>query len=204
MLSLLFLTAFAQAGQREIGFSVGTLNSDDPNWDMFAGGDMLPSYGVRVAYPLVRHLKLVGGYEYGETGSSIWVTDSEGDDGQNGGFQTGFYGNQILLGVKGHFSPSRWVTLYGVAQGDLLAATVRIDDDPDDDANPGQVERGGVSGGFIVALGAGVTVPTSPEGPAWEAHIEAGYGWIAPLVIEDVGRLEFSGVSIRAGTGIIF
>lgn len=191
-------------GQREITLNVGILNSDDQNWEMFAEGDVLPSFGARFGYPVVKHFKVVAGYEYGQGGSHVSVYDESGEDGENNGFDTGFFSHQALIGGKVHWSPSSWVTLYGIAQGDVMFATVKIDDDPDDDENPGQIERGGVSAGVIAAAGVGVNVPFKGDKMAWEVHAELGYGYIAPLEIEEIGKLEFSGVSFRVGTGLVF
>lgn len=194
----------AIAGEREISASVGLINTDDPNWTMFGSGNVLPSFGARFAYPVLPHVKVVAGYEYAQDGSHVSVYDDTGEDGTESQFQTGFFAHQAMVGGKVHWSASKWVSLYGIAQGDFMVATVRIDDDPDDDSNPGQVERAGATGGVLAAAGVGINVPILDGRTAWEFHAELGYGYLAPLAVEDIGQLEFSGLSFRAGTGFVF
>ena len=204
MIPILLALQSANAGEREVVLNAGVLNTDDANWSMFGSGSVLPSFGARFAYPIMPHLKVVAGYEYAQNGSTISVYDDTGDDGTESEFKTGFFAHQGLVGAKAHWAVSKWVTVYGIAEGDFMLSTVRIDDDPDDDENAGQIERGGATGGVLAAAGLGITVPIRDGSTAWEFHAELGYGYLAPLEIEEVGQLEFSGLSFRAGTGLVF
>jgi hypothetical protein len=210
---LSFFAAQALDSHRELDLTLGVLGNSDPSWGTFSEAASLTSFGVHGGVPVAPGIKLVGGYEYGSTGMRMYISDYWDDNSDEDGgshssagyeFRTGFFAHQALLGAKVHVEPSKWVSLYGTLQADALIATVRIDDDPDDDENPGQVERSGFTAGGIAALGVEALVPIGESGTSWAFHGELGYGLLAPLQVEDVATLQFGGAAVRLGTGLRF
>ena len=94
--------------------------------------------------------------------------------------------------------------MYGALHLQGLYGDLRMDDDPDDDANPGQLQASGVTGGAGASVGIQAIAPTRSRQVSVLFRMEAGYAWFAPLELGDVGRLDPQGVSIRTGIGLRF
>lgn len=203
MLSLI-LIGHALAGDRELDVHLSVQGSDDPGWTYLSEEGHLTSIGLRAGYPLHKHLVLVGGWEHGASGMEFNTYDDTGDDGSETSFQTGSYMNQFQLGVKSGWGPNHWAKFYGTVQADVLYGIVRIDDDKNDDENPGQVEATGVGFGVLGAAGFETAVPLGKSGVSLAFYGELGYTWLAPTNIGEVATIQIDGVSGRVGTGLRF
>jgi hypothetical protein len=84
-----------------------------------------------------------------------------------------------------------------------MRGLARLDDDSNDDENLTQVQRAGLTGGFLAAGGLDVLIRV--RGNVYIApYVEVGYGWMAPLALKDLGTVQFSGFSGRSGVGVRF
>lgn len=156
--------------------------------------------GLRVGYRVAPWITPFVGASANGAGMSHFV--EEGDTGDL--FQTAYYQDQFFGGLKSAWSPLPYFGVYGLAQGQLVLGILRIDDDPDVDDNPGQIELEGATGGLTAALGVQAAAPVRGDRVDVTFHMEVGYAWNAPLELGDVATLNIQGVFIRTGAGARF
>ena len=203
MISLLLVQA-ALGGDRQLDLHVAGQGTDDPGWNLLSEDGHLSSVGLRAGLPVHKYVTVLAGWEHGASGMEFNTYDQSGDDGSELSFRTGSYINQFQLGVKSGWGPSHWAKFYGVASADVLYGIVRVDDDPDDDENPGQVQAEGVGVGALGAVGFETAVPLGKSGVSLAFYGELGYTWTAPFNLGDVATIQVDGVSGRVGTGVRF
>ncbi|GDX83557.1 hypothetical protein LBMAG42_53680 [Deltaproteobacteria bacterium] len=177
----------------------GTVFESDPYGSLSNGG--LTSAGIRGSYRVNRWLVPFAGLSYTDATMSHIVTSD--DELGSTTFRTGLYQTQMFLGAKPTWAPNKYVGVYGLVQAQGLLGIVRLDDDPDDDENLGQIEGEGFA--FGGTFGAGVEAFAPTGGPLQIAFsFELGYSAYAPLQLEDVATIDASGVSLRTGVGVRF
>jgi hypothetical protein len=202
---LLLMIGAALAADDEVSFEVGWIGAHDRAWDVFAGGDAYGTFGLRVGKEIHPRVAIVAGWQHGNVGSDVYTDGDTSyyDDGYDSGFRAAFYGDQVTLGAKADVELLPWLHPYATAQGIGARAMVRFDDDLEDDENPTQVQRVGLSGGIYAA--GGLDFPIRVKGDvAIAPYMEYGYGLIAPIHFGDVGQLGFSGFAGRTGVGVRF
>lgn len=210
MFSLLFALAQpALAASHEISFELGWITTEDPAWGYFSSSGAIGSYGIRGGFEVHPNVTIIGGWQHSQTGASVeissWGDDDYDDEDEyyDGAFQTAMYSDQITLGSKADVKLFKWLHPYVTAQLAGMRGLVRMDDDSGDDENLTQVEKAGVTGGVIGAAGLDFLIRV--KGDVYIApYFELGYGWYAPMVIEDLGSVQFSGFAGRAGVGVRF
>lgn len=175
----------------------GTIFEQDPYGSLANSG--LTSWGLRASYRVNRWLVPFAGVSY--TDATMEHIVSADDELGSTSFRTGLYQTQVFLGAKPTWSPNKYFGLYGLAQAQGLIGVVRLDDDPDDDENLGQVEGDGFAIGGTFGAGVEAFAPTG--GRAQIAFsFELGYSAYTPLLLGDVATIDASGVSIRTGVGV--
>jgi hypothetical protein len=207
---MLALLAFAaHAATNEVSFDLGWVGASDPAWDFFSDADTLPSYGVRLGYAVHPNVAVIAGWQHAVNGASVGLpglagsSDYEYDDYDDGHVTAAMYSDQILLGAKGDVKIWSWLHPYATVQAVGMRGLVRMDDDPGDDENLTQVQVAGVTGGVEGALGLDFLIPVKGR---WKIglYTELGYGWLAPMRLEDLGSVQFAGFAGRAGVGVRF
>ena len=210
-LILAFLTP-AFAVDHEIDVEAGWLNAPDSGWSRFSERPSLMTIGVRGGFALTDRLALVAGWQHGGDGVSVTTDGYEydydydydyGDDTSGSTFTSAFTGEQFTLGAKVDIEPFPWFRPYVAAQGALLVATARFDEDLSTDDNVTQRRETGLTGGFVASLGLEFPIAVV-DGLAIAPYAEGGYAWYAPVALSDVGSLSFHGFSGRAGVGLRF
>ena len=192
------LCASALAAEREVDLELGWLGAEDPAYDLFSEADSLSTWGVRAGWPVMDRLAVVGGWQHGASGMTL-------QSGEDLEIATGLWSNAASLGVKADVSMTRWLSLYATVQGAGLFQLARMDDDPEDDENAGQVEAHGFAPGAYAALGPEFLIPLGKDKERSLAlYAEFGYGWLAPMELGDFGRIQYMGFSGRLGTGVRF
>jgi len=208
MLSLLFaLAAPALAASNELSFEVGWFGATDPAFDTFANGNSLGSLGLRAGYAVHPNVAIIAGWQHATNGATIGVPDTDDTDteyyGAGSSFQTALYTDQISVGSKADVKVFKWLHPYVTAQLVGMRGLARLDDDSNDDENLTQVQRAGLTGGFLAAGGLDFLIRV--RGNVYIApYVELGYGWMAPLALKDLGTVQFSGFSGRSGVGVRF
>lgn len=205
----LTLLSSALAATNEVDLEVGWLGTGDTSFNRVSDSDLLPTYGLRVGLKVHDRIAVIGGWQHGQTGVTV---SSGGDesyyyyDGDGGGssFRSAFYGDLLTVGAKGDVRVNDYFYPYLTAQGAIQLGTVRIDDDPDNDQNLGQLKQSGATGGFVAAVGAEVPVQLGQSGIALAPYLELGYGWLAPMGLSSLGSLRMGGFTGRTGFGVRF
>ena len=175
----------------EISFNWGQLGAHDDSWELFSDNDQLRTVGLRLGYGINQHLSVVGGWQHAFDGGSLWV-ESE-DDFDEGELRLSLATNRFAVGPKARLEIFPWLVPYATVQGTMLWGAAKFDDDPGDDENLNQIRASGLAFGGVGALG--VELVARPEDkllrPAF--GFEAGYGWLSPLELDQLGQLDFRG-----------
>lgn len=199
----------------DISAEIAWIGATDPAWDFFSEGDSLVSYGLRVGYALTPNVSVLVGWQHAAHGSSTsgpaagaaLLGDEGGDDypyyEREQAFWAAMYTDQISVGAKGGATVWKWLYPYGTFKLVGLRGLARLDDDPFDDENVTQIEVAGLTGGFSAAAGFDIVVPVRGN-VSMAPYVELGYGLLAPMRFEQLGTVQFSGFSGRAGLGVRF
>lgn len=184
----------------QVDISVGgTAFERDPYGTLTSAG--ITSCGLRASYRLKPWLVPFVGVSTTGDAQSHAITSAWGDATTE--FVAGLYQTQVFVGVKPTWSLNRHFGAYGLLQAQGLFGTLRIDDDPDDDENLGQVEAEGFAPGATIGAGVEAFAPTG--GAVLVAfYLEFGYSAYEPLSLSDIATIDVSGVAVRAGAGIRF
>lgn len=180
------------AGNNELSFSVASIGVPDDNWDLFSDNDGLRTLGGRVGYGLSPSLAVVLDWQHGVEGSSF---ESYGgyDDYYDVSGKMAITTNAWSVGPKLSLDAISWLRPYVTVQGTFLWGTVKLDDDTSDDENLNQLRRSGVTGGGVAAAGVDLVLLSEQRRIRPAIGFEAGYGWLAPLKLGDMGSLAMRG-----------
>ena len=194
-----FLPNAALAASHEIAIEVGNLHNGDRTYDRFSYEDTMPSYGLAAGFAFHDRLALIGGWHHIRRGADLTF---------GGEFlaRQALFANDLSLGVKGDVPWGDYVATYVSLNAVGMHATVKVDDDPNDEQSPGQVQASGLAVGARAAGGVQVRIPKdrwfAPVTAAF--HIEAGYELLSRLQFGDMGSMKPGGFALRTGVGIQF
>lgn len=194
---LLLLAAPALAADYEVNLEAGTVHNGDVSWDVFSKHDAMPSLGVRIGAPIHDRVALVASWHHIRRGRDLYVD-------QDLAARAAFLGEQIQLGAKADLDVAGFFHPYVTAQGLVLAASWRFDDDPTDKTSPVQMRSGDVSYGALGTLGVEFQMPDGKAPVRAAVYVEAGYTWIAEMVVCPVGNMSARGFSATTGVGVRF
>ncbi|MDP2312294.1 MAG: hypothetical protein Q8P41_05265 [Pseudomonadota bacterium] len=211
MLSLLCALALpAAAATNELSFEVGWLGAPDPAWDLFSNDNALGSVGLRAGFAVHPNVAIIAGWQHAANGATVDVPGAEDEtydeeDYYGGGssFETALYTDQFSVGSKADVKVFKWLHPYVTAQLVGMRGLARLDDDSGDDENLTQVQRAGLTGGFLAGGGLDFIIKVRGK-VAIAPYVELGYGWMAPLALKDLGTVQFSGFAGRTGVGVRF
>ncbi|MES2640293.1 MAG: hypothetical protein V4850_12440 [Myxococcota bacterium] len=194
----------AAAATHEVSFELGWLGANDPAWDTFSAADSLNSFGLRAGFAVHPNVAVIAGWQHATHGADVY-SESDGDDynSQQDSFQTAMYTDQITVGSKADVKVFKWLHPYVTAQVVGMRGLARLDDDRNDDENLTQIQRAGLTGGFLAGGGLDFLIPVR-DNVSIAPYVEVGYGWLAPMAFQDLGTVQFSGFSGRAGVGVRF
>ncbi|MDP2304854.1 MAG: hypothetical protein Q8P18_02375 [Pseudomonadota bacterium] len=208
MISLLVtLASPAAASSNELSFEVGWIGANDPAWDLFSSGDSLASVGLRGGFAVHPNVAIIAGWQHATNGATVYFNGAgeEDDDyyDESGSFRAALYTDQITVGSKADVKVFKWLHPYVTAQVVGMRGLARLDDDSNDDENLTQVQRAGLTGGFLAGGGLDFIIRVRGQ-VAIAPYVELGYGWLAPMVLPDLGSVQFSGFAGRTGVGVRF
>jgi hypothetical protein len=203
-LSLPILTPTVSAAKLyapiQLSLELGSIHAGDPNFDTFnSDSNRLPTQGVRVGYAFNDHISLVGGWHHGARGSDVGFGNDEMSS-----FRAAYYGNEFTLGARGTLPVTSWLQPFASLQVIGMQATVRFDEDPEDDENLNQLSRSAFSPGGMATLGVEALAPMAYGEWAFTSDLELGYGYVAPQSFDDLNDLEMHGFVLRWGVGVRF
>jgi len=181
------------AGDNELSLSVGRIGAPDDNWQMFSDEDGLSSVGVRAGYGFSPSLAVVLDWQHGVEGGGLETYAGYDEDYDYSYGNLAITTNAWSVGPKLSLDAISWLKPYATVQGTFLWGTVKLDDDPGDDENLNELRRSGVTGGASAALGLDLVLLSEQRTIRPAIGFEAGYGWLAPLGLGDMGQLRFRG-----------
>ena len=189
--------------QSEISFQVGSFFTDDEAFDVFSTDSMLTGYGLRGGVALTHRRAAVGGYHRAVTG--VEVLAGEGERGEpDPVFRSAYYSNTATLGLKYSIQLGQWLRPYVTAQGMGIAASARMDANPDDSDDATQLHVRGLGAGFLGAGGMDVQLPFGRRAWTPGMALEMGYARTLDMQLEELGRLQFAGLYINWNVGVRF
>lgn len=187
----------------ELSAELGTLANPDRTWDLFSSRDAMWSWGVKAGARLSPRIAAITSWNLARRGSFVTMeTDTDGDfEDDTTSFVAAMSAHELTLGAKADVSVGDVFLPYVSAQGLAMIAQMRLDDDPSDRSNPGQLQATGLTGGFLATAGAELRLPSrSRVTAAWYA--ELGYGWLARASFGDFGTMKPGGLAVRSGIGL--
>ena len=229
MLTILAFTSAAMAAEprHEITFDLGTLNSNDPAWNIL-GGQQSPSSGIRAGYGATPWLTVLGSwhlsriqtdhgssyYDYEEPHADIGHESSvhESNNASSGQVLSELSIHHLSLGAKFSHEVKRWLVPYATAQGRLHIGNLRVTDKWD--AEDASIDLNASGLGYGGSVSAGVELRSKPIGGSMSlaAHLEFGYAMSTDLdfALESegsnasIGSLNYNGPTVSAGVGLRF
>lgn len=203
MIALIAITA--SAADHEVSIELGSLHNGDEHYDVYQRGDQMPSWGLSAGVKFHDRLAVVGSWHRVRRGSDILLVDYEESFEEANIGRSAFIGDEFTLGVKGDFQVTRWFLPYASVEAMLLRATVRFDDDPDDNESPGQLSNGAAAPGGLFALGIELRIPKGDAPFTIAFTYEVGYGLVAQLNFSELGDIQpGGGLAMRSGLGVRF
>lgn len=199
MLALLLALALpAGAADHEISAELGWVRCTDPSWDLFSDNDGVPTRGFRGGVAVHDRVTVLASWGRTTRGATVDVADV-------GSFRSAYLAHTFGVGAKLDAEVGPILRPYVAAQGLAVLGEVRLDEDPDDDDNVGQVRAGGLAPGLLAAGGVELLLPrdeTTPFTAAW--YLELGYGATASQRFGDLGGFAARGLAVRSGVGLRF
>ncbi len=208
-MTLLLLSSLASAGDLEVSAEVGRIDLAQGDWDLFDWNSTQATTGLRLEWHQSSRLAFSASYGHFVAGAhnSTWdywdYEDTYTGPGATEGFDAAFRGHMIGLGVRGGVDLWSWLNPYANLELRGLQGVVRLDDDPYDDDNPNQITIRGTTVGAVAALGLDIRLAVR-QGWAISHHLEMGYEVMAPLNLDEIGKLSFRGFHVRSGLGLRF
>jgi hypothetical protein len=211
MIALLAASAFAQdddVTRPRFGAMVelGSVRNDDLTYDLFSDTNALFGWGLRGVMRPASRVELRAGYHNVRHGASVYTGDYYDDTDYYSSasyLQSAFYGHEVTLGVRADLSIEDVLLPYVAVDGMLLAALVRLDDDPQQRDNPGQVSAFGVAPGAGLVGGAEIRLPPGSN-LQFSVNLEVGYTVLGRMDLGDLGSMRPGGLTVRSGAGIRF
>ncbi len=214
LLLLVASSSAAAAPQNELSIHLSTLGTPDADYDMFSENANLTSVSLRGGWGFHENISLIGDLSRSRSVSDVYAYGSE-DWEEVLIFRSGLTTYQLGLGLKGRIPIANlpWLAGYAVGQGVAMTSTVRLDDEPDQEDNPNELQYRAMAPGFRVAGG----VELLPLRVGFEGrlftNLEVGYGLVGALNYRDaeaetvgedtalIGDLKFRGVYFAWGMG---
>lgn len=144
---------------------------------------------------------VVAGWQHGARGATVYP-DAEEDS--SGSFAAAYYADAWSAGAKADWGLCRWFRPYATLQAVGQRAMLRLDDDPNEDDNPNQLERAAFSMGGLAAGGLDFRVPFAQDRYAVASYLELGYQILSPSDFAELGSLKNRGLAFRWGMGFRF
>jgi hypothetical protein len=189
-----------------LSLEAGTLQNQDPSYDLFANGDVMGSIGLSAGYRLTKNIALVGSWQRVGRGAvvSVQVPDEDADfESRDQQLRAALLANQLTAGVRLDFAIAGYLRPYVSGQGMAVLTRVRLDDEPDVRDNPGQVEALGTATGGLLTFGAELRAPlTDRLHPA--VYLEMGPSWLTVAQLGELGSMQMGGFALRTGVGLRF
>ncbi len=197
----------------EVGLETGWMGISDERWGLFESAAGRRTVGVRAAYRLKPALAVVASWQAGMNEGHIYGDDTEvyydedlGYDvetpAMNGNIYTAFASHEVGLGARYGWE-AFGAELYVAGQAQLLLAKVSLDEDMEDDANPGQLDATGTAfGGYG---GVGISLPiTMSDRLALVPYLELGSSGYREATFDNLGGLVLAGGAGRFGLAARF
>lgn len=205
MFALVLSTALA--GSNEVALTVGWLDSGDPAWQVLAPSGAYATWGGQLGLKVHDRVTVLAGYKHGVVGADLDAWDWDGEDEGDDRFayaKNAFYGNTFTLGARADWDFVEFFAPYARVDAQGLLGMIRVDDEPDDDENVTQRQEVGFTPGFDAALGLSFPVPTALPSVQVTPFLEMGYGWVVPMKLGDLGRVQPAGFTGQGGVALQF
>lgn len=196
MIALLFASVSFAA--TEVSVELGSTHAPDDGYDLFSSRNAMGSWGARVGFGLTDRIALLVDWQHSGKGGAV-TTGAEDAE-----FQAALTVDQISVGPRVGVHIGDWVMPYATVQATGMRGRVRLDGDPDSTDDLDEWKDSALTGGGLAMGGVQVVLGEPERALRLSGHLEAGYGYAAPLDFEDYGSLSFHGFALRGGAGIVF
>lgn len=191
----------ALAADHELSFELGSLGNTDPAYDLIDDRDTMRSLGGRAMFAFHDRFAVVAGYQRVRRGARLQLYDAETEE-DGGGLQIAMLADEFTLGAHADLELGRFLQPYIHAQGLLFRGQIRVDDDPNDSASPGQVKETKLAAGFLPTAGLELHIPQSSAPFTLGMYTEMGWAFMGRLDYETFGEMEPGGLVVRVGAGV--
>ena len=196
MLAILLAVPSFAAGL-EGTFELASLQASDPGYPILASA--LPSFGGRIGLDLGKNVAVLGGWHHVSRGDDVSFS------GTYNTVRMAMRVEEFTLGARFGLPIGDYFTPYASVEGLVADATLLLDDDPSDPRNADHVASHTVApGGFLMGGFEVHGKPYERVSMMLTAHLEAGYGLVAPLDFHDQGTIGVGGLALRGGVGVRF
>ena len=195
----------------EVGLETGWMAITDDRWGNFSSVEGRRTGGLRAAYRLTPAIAVVASWQSGANSADIYGDEDLMYDEElgytdstlvNGGFNAAFASHELGLGAR--YGGSAFGTeIYLAGQAQFLLGRVTLDEDVDDDANPGVVEATGSALGAYAAVGISLPIEIT-DTLAVVPYLEIGSSMYREAAFGDVGGMRLSGSAGRFGVAARF
>ena len=195
----------------EVGLETGWMAITDDRWGNFSSSEGRRTGGVRAAYRLTPAIAVVASWQSGANSADVYGDENLMYDEElgytdstlvNGGFNAAFASHE--LGVGARYGGSAFGTeIYLAGQAQFLLGRVTLDEDVDDDANPGVVEAKGSALGAYAAVGISLPIALN-DTLAVVPYLEIGSSMYREAAFGDIGGMQLSGSAGRFGVAARF
>lgn len=204
------LSTPAFAADHELSLELGSLHVNSDSWDLFHEGEYFPTAGVRLGVAVHERVAVVAGYHHAAYGSDIYTDSWSGEydfadeESDAADFVGAFAGDEYTLGAKVDVPVTGWLHPYGVVHALGVRGVIRLDEDVEDDDNLNQLPYRALTFGGMGALGVEFLAPVLKEKAHLGSYLELGYGRVAALDFDALGKMPMGGFAVRMGTGVRF
>ena len=205
------LTLLEPEPRFEVGLETGWMAISDDRWGTFSSSEGRRTGGLRAAYRLNPSLAVVASWQMGANDAGVYGDEDVVYDEAygytdttlvNGSFNAAFGSHELGLGARYGWE-AFGSEIYLAGQAQFLLGKVTLDEDIDDDANPGVVEAKGSAIGAYAAVGISLPVELS-DSLAVVPYLELGSSTYREASFGDLGGMQLGGGAGRFGVAARF
>lgn len=209
LLAGLALATPAQAARHEISLELGVLENSDDAHRLYSDSELMTHVGLRAGAAVYTWndklgITILGSWGRSKSGQDVSFFDEETFGGNE--VRAALISDVFTVGPKVDWDLWGFFFPYVTAQGVLVRASSKLDDNSQTVNNPGQVATQALAGGAQFTGGVELMLPDKrwgwPVTAGW--YLEGGYAVVSSLNFDGLGDMKPGGLVIRTGVGLRF